>query len=347
MNILQLFWTQFNSDLLKEFRIRLSFRRIYLYIRYIKQIIKDVFFFSEIEIYEYICKIYEMSIMSDTAQKGSDKKIYPLRTRRRFRLSFINENTFNEVWTVKLSLRKVVALVALLIAALASMVATIIVFTPLRTLLPGYLKQSQRQENIVNSMRIDSLATQLNIIDAYYGNFKSILADSALRTAAGSVSENTMNPDSLIPASESELKFLKRYEESNRYNVDVLSSTATDGIFLHNPLPSGIARTSADNFSVELIVPSRSPILAVSGGSVIDMYNTYGKGWTIVIQHTNGLLSKYEGLSRTFVSTGSKVDSGASIGLIEQAGEKNGGILTFEIWHKGTMLNPCEFLHWK
>ena len=37
------------------------------------------------------------------------------------------------------------------------MAATLIVFTPLRTLLPGYLKQEERQENTVNVFRVDSL----------------------------------------------------------------------------------------------------------------------------------------------------------------------------------------------
>lgn len=80
-----------------------------------------------------------------------------LRTHRRFRLSFINENTFNEVWTIGMSQRKVIASIALIFVALGCMAATLIVFTPLRTLLPGYLKQEERQKNTVNVFRVDSL----------------------------------------------------------------------------------------------------------------------------------------------------------------------------------------------
>ena len=79
-----------------------------------------------------------MKEKSDTTAKNTVKRAHSFKTNPRFRLSFINENTFNEVWTVKMSQRKVVLALILLLAAIGCMVATLIIFTPIRTLLPGY-----------------------------------------------------------------------------------------------------------------------------------------------------------------------------------------------------------------
>ncbi|MDE5895512.1 MAG: hypothetical protein K2H00_05715, partial [Muribaculum intestinale] len=124
-----------------------------------------------------------------------------LRTHRRFRLSFINENTFNEVWTIGMSQRKVIASIALIFVALGCMAATLIVFTPLRTLLPGYLKQEERQKNTVNVFRVDSLLKAGRETSEYLATLKSILqGDSSIATHAGqqasAVSPHSVSPDS-------------------------------------------------------------------------------------------------------------------------------------------------------
>ena len=105
------------------------------------------------------------------------KSKHSFKTKSRFRLSFINENRFNEVWTIKFTRTEIVIATLLLVSALSCLVATIIVLSPIRTLLPGYLKEGQRQENIVNSMRIDSLATQVNINNAYITNLEALLTN--------------------------------------------------------------------------------------------------------------------------------------------------------------------------
>lgn len=287
--------------------------------------------------------------MANLNNKSSLKKKHPLRTRRRFRLSFINENTFNEIWTIRLSQRKVFALVTLLIVALGSMIATLIVFTPLKTLLPGYLKQSQRQEYIVSSMRVDSMITQLRVIDAYADNFKKILLDSIEVKPTTAMTENTSALlDSMTPQSESERQFIKQYDASNRYNVNMLSSIGAEGLSLHNPVSTAtIATQQHSSDGLALITPNNAPVLAMHEGTIVDAYHTPGGGNTVVIQHPDGLLSKYSGISSTFVEKGTKVASGTTIGIMSSTKKQPSTLLTIEIWNKGTKLNPQDYLQWE
>jgi len=287
--------------------------------------------------------------MANLNNKSTPRKKHPLRTRRRFRLSFINENTFNEIWTIKLSQRKVIALVTLLIVAIGSMIATLIVFTPLKTLLPGYLKQSQRQEYIVNSMRVDSMITQLRVIDAYADNFKKILLDSIDINPATALTEDTYALlDSMTPQSESERQFIKQYDASNRYNVSMLSSIAAEGLSLHNPISTAtIATQQHAGDGLSLIAPNNAPVLAMHEGTVVDTYHTIGKKNTVIIQHPDGLISKYSGISSIFVEKGTKVASGTTIGIMSSAPKQPSTLLTIEIWNKGTKLNPQDYLQWE
>ncbi len=278
---------------------------------------------------------------------SSPRKKTPLRTRRRFRLSFINENTFNEIWTIKLTQRKVVALTLLLIVAFGSMIAMLIAFTPLRTLLPGYLKQSQRQEYVVNSMRVDSMLTQLRITEAYASNLKNILLDSVLYDKGNAHTENNVALDSLHPASESERQFVMQYDKSNRYNVNVPSAIAPDGLSLHNPLPSGsISSYPRKNTEIRLNAPDKSPVMSMHSGTIISAYHSSSDGNTITVQHSDGLTSTYSGLATLFADKGMKVASGQSLGLMARNPKGESNPLTIELWYKGEQLDPLDFLQW-
>ena len=141
------------------------------------------------------------------------RKTHKYKTTRRYRLSFINESTFNQVWSIKLSRNKVILSIIALVLALACIVSTIIVLTPIRTLLPGYLKVSQRQENAVNSMRIDSLLTVVNINNSYLNNINDILTDKIdTDTIKHSTSDSIriIPIDSIIDASNAEKLFVQQ-----------------------------------------------------------------------------------------------------------------------------------------
>ncbi len=282
-------------------------------------------------------------------QENIRKPKHPFRTKSLFRLSFINENRFNEVWTIKFTRTEIVMAVLLLTAAIGCMVAVIIVVSPIRTLLPGYLKETQRQDNIANSMRIDSMVTKMSISEAYLNNLSDILretANSDTAVYAAPASGTQLPPDSLTGASEKEKQFVRQFEEEERFNLTVLSPMAAEGISFFPPVSEAVEidNTDALNNAVTLAAPPESTVCSVYDGTIVASYPVKGNGNTIIIQHPNGFMSKYSGIATPFTEVGDKVGKGSVIGVTAPASAKRQASVIFELWNKGAALNPRDYI---
>ncbi|MBR5898148.1 MAG: M23 family metallopeptidase [Muribaculaceae bacterium] len=270
----------------------------------------------------------------------------PFKSPKRFRLSFVNENTFNEVWTIKMSQTKVVVSIIAIVGAVACVMATLIAFTPIRTLLPGYLKTSQRQENIVNSMMVDSLKMRVDINNAYLQNITDILTDNVVVEEVVIPNDSAVSAipvDSIMGASPAELQFIQQFEDDERYNLSVLSPLVAEGMLFYAPVSGATVEEQLmdGSMALSLIVSSLSPVSAVYAGTVVDVYYDAMKGNVVIIQHSNDFLSKYIGVGETMCQVGAKVVAGQRIGMISRNPDSR---FVFELWHKGTALQPLDYI---
>ncbi|NIG53460.1 hypothetical protein [Chitinophaga sp. Cy-1792] len=110
------------------------------------------------------------------AIKGNKKKKRNLQQlSHKYRLVIMNDESYEEVTSFKLSRMSVyVALSTLFVLLVAITVATI-VFTPLRYYIPGYGDLKQRKEFIHLKMRADSLESAVNARGKYLDNIKQVL----------------------------------------------------------------------------------------------------------------------------------------------------------------------------
>ncbi|HVI45650.1 MAG TPA: hypothetical protein VM802_12305 [Chitinophaga sp.] len=93
----------------------------------------------------------------------------------KYRLVIMNDDTYEEVTSFKLSRMSVyIALSTLFVLLVAITVATV-VFTPLRYYIPGYGDLKQRKEFIRLKMRADSLESAINSRDLYLDNIKKVI----------------------------------------------------------------------------------------------------------------------------------------------------------------------------
>lgn len=285
-----------------------------------------------------------MSKDNNTTQKDKNK-YNKYKSPKRFRLTFINENTFSEVWTVKMTQTRVVLLIVAIAISIACIMATLIAFTPIRTLLPGYLKTSQRQENIINSMRIDSLTTQVDINNAYLLNITDILTDNVKSediTVPNDSALKVIPVDSIMVASSAERQFIQQFEADEQYNLSVLAPLVAEGMLFYAPVSgASIDDRSVNEMSLSLIVPALSSVSAVYAGTVIDAYSDAIKGNVIIVQHPNDFLSKYVGVGEILCHVGAKVVAGQRIGIISRNTQPR---FAFELWHKGTALQPLDYI---
>ena len=95
--------------------------------------------------------------------------------RNRYRLVIMNDDTYEEVVTFKLSRLSVYVMFTSVFVILISLTVALIVFTPLKQYLPGYASKSSRRELQVLKMKTDSLEQSMRYKDEYLLNLKKVL----------------------------------------------------------------------------------------------------------------------------------------------------------------------------
>lgn len=83
---------------------------------------------------------------------------------------------------------------------------------------------------------------------------------------------------------------------------------------------------------------------AALAGTVIYSGWKSGYGYTVDIQHANGLQTRYGHHAQLYVSSGQQVSTGQAIGLCGSTGRSTGTHLHFEVISGGRFLNPLQYV---
>ena len=97
------------------------------------------------------------------------------RLRNRYRLVVMNDDSYEEVVTFKLSRLSVYVLLSTIFVLLTSLTVALIVFTPLRMYIPGYGDENKTKELRELKMKTDSLEETMRQKDRYMENLKTVL----------------------------------------------------------------------------------------------------------------------------------------------------------------------------
>jgi len=97
------------------------------------------------------------------------------RLRNRYRLVVMNDDTYEEVVTFKLSRLSVYIGLSTIFVVLIGLTVALIVFTPLKYYIPGYDDLKVGREYRRMKYRVDSLETQVNYQSVYIDNIKKVL----------------------------------------------------------------------------------------------------------------------------------------------------------------------------
>ncbi|GAO43284.1 hypothetical protein [Flavihumibacter petaseus] len=101
------------------------------------------------------------------------------RLRNRYRLVVMNDDSYEEVVTFKLSRLSVYIGLSTIFVVLTSLTVALIVFTPLKLYIPGYGSVSATRELRQLKMRTDSLEQAMEFKDKYLQSIKSVLQGDA------------------------------------------------------------------------------------------------------------------------------------------------------------------------
>ena len=284
-------------------------------------------------------------------QKRKNIKTFWHRIRFKYKLSFFNENTLEEVWSFRLSQLSAFAVLALFAFLLIAVTSFIIIKTPIRNYLPGYLDVEVREEIVENALRADSLERMIRIHALYLDNVTGILSGTISLDSIQEIdSLARINLEYEIPRGEKEAEFVKEFEEEEKYNLAVFNPNPvpTDGVFFYKPV-NGIISSHYDanirHYGVDLVASPKESVLATLDGTVIYAGFDPNYGNIIQVQHKNGFLSIYKHNEMLLKEVGDQVIAGEAIALVGNTGKlSTGPHLHFELWYKGSPVNPEEYI---
>lgn len=279
------------------------------------------------------------------------KKTFWKRVRFKYKLSFLNESTLEEVWSFRVSKLSAFVTFSFFAVFLIAITAVVIIQTPIRNYLPGYLDMEVRNTIIQNALRADSLETVLKVQSRYLQNVSAILTgtvtvDSIHRS--DSAAFITANYD--IPRSRKEESFVRSFEEEEKYNLTTLNANPliAEGLFFYKPVNGVISSrydTEKNHFGIDLVAGPRENVLATLDGTVIYTGSDPEFGNVIGLQHKNGFSSIYKHNEVLLKQIGDHVVAGEAIALIGNTGKlSTGPHLHFELWYKGTSVNPEDYI---
>ena len=97
------------------------------------------------------------------------------RLRNRYRLVVMNEDTFNEVVTFRLTRLSVYIALSTLFVILVGLTVALIIFTPLKLYIPGYGDAKKAKEYEMLKMKADSIEQSLIKKQKYIDNVEKVL----------------------------------------------------------------------------------------------------------------------------------------------------------------------------
>lgn len=284
--------------------------------------------------------------------KHNEKRSLRAFLRSKYRLILLNDTTFGEKFSLRLSPAMLLIGISAITIIMTSLVISLVAFTPLREYIPGYGDVKERKEILSLNIKADSLQQTLESRAAYMASVLNVLNEKVetkgpkpLKDTTGKYAKLNTHP------SDADVEFRKEYEENKNNASSSLAKLKYSGLsslVFFTPV-KGLVVTSFNHaeghYGVDVVAKADEPIKSTLDGTVIFTGFSAEDGNMIHIQHGNNLVSIYKHCSTLLKRTGDHVKSGDAVAIVGNSGEKSHGPhLHFELWFNGTPVNPQEFV---
>ncbi len=288
-------------------------------------------------------------------RKRNDRKWY-YKLRDKYRLVIMNNETYEERLSFRLSRLNVFLLTVSISIILITLTIFIIAFTPIREYIPGYMDVNIPGQLYHLEQRADSLEKALRTKDVYLQNIRNIIEGKEIIDSITPDMESGINYDSITIESSPEDSILRaEYDQQTKYNLFFFE---TEGLYdselkisdiVFFPPVEGIIinkfNLAEKHYGVDIATSNEAIIKSVLDGTVIFADWTTETGNTIAIQHSGNIISIYKHNSTLLQNIGSQVKAGDPIAVVGNSGELSSGPhLHFELWRKGTPVDPEEYM---
>lgn len=270
------------------------------------------------------------------------------------RLVILNENTFEETFSLKLKLMNVFVLVSLTAIFLIALTTYIIAFTPLREYIPGYASTKLKREAMDLAIKSDSLEKRLAFNNAYIGSIKKVLIGEVeyvkLNKDSIKAAEKIEVDEALLNASDIEKELREKVIQEDKYNVFESAKPKVNFVLFPPTQGKIIQKFSAQNkhLAVKIALSENTAIKAIAPGTILFSDWTPANDYVVIIRHQDGIISAYKNLASVTKTQGDVVKSNEVIAISGETSSNGKGIsLHFELWKDGFPIDPTQFINFQ
>jgi murein DD-endopeptidase MepM/ murein hydrolase activator NlpD len=301
-------------------------------------------------------------------QHGDEDRKLMDKLRDKYRLVVMNDDTFEEVTSVKLTPLAFYIGLSSLIVGTAILVTMLIIWTPLKRYIPGYGDFRRDSEIADLSAKVGALENEIEATRAYNENFRKILVGdlSGMTKEAVEKQGQPENPADTMPKDIDRIpedELLRSAVDKGTFTADpkaVATAAASISAIAPKDIPleqlyfippvsgevTAVFDLKINHFGIDVASAKNTAVKAAADGVVISAGYTVETGYSIAIQHPNNVVTMYKHNSVLLRQAGTAVKAGEAIAIIGNTGENTSGPhLHFELWHKGRAANPADFIN--
>lgn len=271
----------------------------------------------------------------------------------KYRLVVLNEDTFEERFSLKLSRLNVFVLGGVLSFLLILVTTFIITFTPIKEFIPGYSSTALKIQATKLAIQTDSLKKKLDVMHDYTKALQPILTGEIKANIIDSIpleTDKIFIKDSLLYASKEDSLFREKIESQDRFPIQNNAQSNVKIVFFA-PLSGTISQNfdaTTKHLAVDITAQKNEPVKATADGTVIFAGWTTETGYVIILKHAYNYVSVYKHNGNLLKQQGDFVKSGEVIASVGSTGElTTGPHLHFELWSDGYAVNPTNLIDFK
>ena len=288
-------------------------------------------------------------------KKTPKKSKFRQRITNKFRLVVLNEETFEERLSFKLTILNIFVFGGIFSIILVALTSILIAYTPIREYIPGYASTKLKKDATRLVYETDSLKSRLQLLENYTKVLIPILSGNTpisnvdfdslkLNSKPIQVDERKLN------ASKNDSIFREKIDSKDRFPLFDKAVNKIDIVFFAPITGNVTQKFDVENrhFALDISQKTGTPVKAIADGRVIFSEWTTETGYVLIIEHGTGFISVYKHNGALLKQQGDFVKSGEAIATVGSTGElTTGPHLHFELWYNGYPVNPINYIDFK
>lgn len=264
------------------------------------------------------------------------------------KLSLRRVSTGEDVWHLFLSRGNLILSVLAFVLVVFIGVLTLVAYTPILDLVPGYPGNRSREMLVASIAKLDSLDREIGLWERYTRDLQLVLDgrstessmsanDTAANAVKGSITSRSML-DSLLRGKIQTEQSTSDQERRRTQELTFEMISPISGIVSEKFAPQN------RNYGVTVNPRPNSVVLCVMDGTVIMETWTPDEGYIVAVQHAASMMSIYKGLQQSLRPVGARIKAGEGIGISETVSEGHIPTLVFELWNGGNAVDPENYI---